>query len=75
MLTSFPVINIYQIQTLDQAEILDSQAGCLEYYLKSRLEIEKIFKNENYRLKRLENYRPLWYKYIAEEELPNNSYG
>lgn len=74
-LTSFPVINIYQIQTLDQAKILDEEASHLEYYLKSRQEIEKIFKDESYRPKRWENYRPLWYKYFADEELPNNSYG
>lgn len=68
-------IQIYQIQTLDQAKILDNQASRLEYYLKSRQEIEKIFKEKNYRPKRWENYRPLWYKYFADEELPNNSYG
>lgn len=74
-LTSFPVINIYQIQTLEQAKVLDKEASQLEYYLKSRQEIEKIFKNEKYRPKRWENYRPLWYKYFDDEELPNNSYG
>lgn len=74
-LTSFPVINIYQIQTLEQAKILEEEAKYLEYYLKSRQELEKIFKDSKYRPKRWENYRPLWYKYFADEELQNNSYG
>ena len=60
---------------MDQAKILDEEASHLEYYLKSRQEIEKIFKDESYRPKRWENYRPLWYKCFADEELPNNSYG
>lgn len=74
-LTNFPIINIYQIQTLNQASILDDNAKNLDFYLDSRKEIEKIFKTTNYRPKRWENYRPLWYKYFADEELPNNSYG
>ncbi len=74
-LTRFPVINIYQTQTLSQSKILDINAKYLEYYLNSRIEIEKIFKDTNYRPKRWENYRPLWYKYFDNEELPNNSFG
>lgn len=41
-LTRFPIINIYQIQTLSQASILDEKAKNLEFYLKSRHELEKI---------------------------------
>lgn len=74
-LTRFPVINIYQIQTLNQANIMDETAQKLEFYVKSRAELEKIFKDSEYRPKRWENYRPLWYKTFADEELPNNSYG
>lgn len=74
-LTRFPVINIYQIQTLNQAKILDKDAPNLEFYLDSRKSIEDVFKDTNCRPKRWENYRPLWYKYFADEELPNNSYG
>lgn len=44
-LTSFPVINIYQIQALDQTKILDEEAKHLDYYIKSRKEIEHIFKD------------------------------
>lgn len=74
-LTSFPIINIYQMQTLAQAKILDEDARDLEYYLKSRQQIEKIFKDAEFKPKRWENYRPLWYKYYNGEQLPDNSYG
>ena len=74
-LTSFPIINIYQIQTLSQAKILDEKARILDYYIKSRLELEKIFKETEMRPKRWENYRPLWYKYFETEQMPNNTFG
>lgn len=74
-LTHFPIINVYQIQTNDQAKILDKEAKELTYYLKSREIIEKIFVETNCRPKRWSNYRSLWYKYFGEEQLPNNSYG
>jgi len=74
-LSRFPIINIYQIQTLSQASIIDEKAKNLEFYLKSRQELEKIFKDVELRPKRWENYRPLWYKYFDCEKLPNNSYG
>lgn len=73
--THFPIVNVYQTQTEGQAKIMDEDAKELPYYLKSRIELEKIFKDAQYRPKRWENYRPLWYKYFAEEELPANSYG
>ena len=74
-LTNFPVINVYQIQTTEQAKILSKEGKEIEYYLKSRQEVEKIFKDTPYRPKRCSNYRPLWYKYFADEELPENSFG
>lgn len=74
-LTSFPIINIYQTQTLSQAKILDEKARILDYYIKSRLELEKIFKETVMRPKRWENYRPLWYKYFETEQMPNNTFG
>ena len=74
-MTSFPVINVYQIQTNEQAKILAEEARYLEYYLKSRKEVEKIFKDTEYRPKRWENYRPLWYKSFDNEILPDNSFG
>lgn len=73
--SSFPIINVYQTQTTEQASVLTDEAKYLNYYLKSRKEIEKIFKHVTYRPKRWENYRPLWYRYFDDEELPNNSFG
>ncbi len=73
--SSFPIINVYQTQTAEQASALADEAKYLNYYLKSRKEIEKIFKHITYRPKSWENYRPLWYRYFDDEELPNNSFG
>ena len=73
--TQFPIINIYQIQNSSQANILDSDATSLEYYLQSRKEIEGIFENDDFKPKRWSNYRPLWYKYYNGEVLPDNSFG
>lgn len=63
------------MQTIEQSSILDNNVKSLEFYIKSRIEIEKIFKDTGMRPKRWKNYRPLWYKYFSDEILPNNSYG
>lgn len=47
-LTNFPVINVYQIQTPEQAKIISKEGKEIEYYLKSRQEVEKIFKDTLY---------------------------
>lgn len=73
--SSFPVINIYQIQNQDQANILNSEAKDLEYYIKSRLKLEEIFHDTKMRPKRWENYRPLWYDYYENRRVPDNSFG
>ncbi len=73
--TRFPVINIYQIQTMEQAAILNDEAKSLEYYIKSRIELEKLFKDSEYRPRRWENYRPLWYDYYEGEKVKDNAYG
>ena len=73
--TNFPIINVYQMQTVDQSQILNEKAKKLEFYVETRLGIEKIFNDTDLRPKRWENYRPLWYKYFASEEFKNNSYG
>jgi hypothetical protein len=74
-LTSFPIINIYQIQNNNQASILNEEASELAYYLQSRLELERIFRDTGMRPKRWENYRPLWYDYYGNEHVLNNAYG
>jgi hypothetical protein len=74
-LTRFPIVNIYQIQTLGQAKILEEDARHLEYFVQSRVLLEDIFKDAKMRPRRWENYRPLWYQKFGGEELPSNSYG
>lgn len=74
-LSSFPIINVYQIQTAEQYLILNSDATSIEYYIKLRIELEKVFINTTLRPKRWENYRPLWYRYFYNEKFSNNSYG
>ena len=74
-LSHFPIINIYQVQTPGQAKIFDPEATNLEYFLKSRIMIEEMFKSTTMRPKRWENYRPLWYGYFQDRRLPANSYG
>ena len=73
--TSFPVINIYQIQNNDQAKILNDEARDLEYYLLARKSLEEIFRDSGIKPKRWENYRPLWYDYYEDKRVPDNSYG
>lgn len=75
VLSSFPIINIYQIQTTEQAAQLDNTAENLEYYINARKIIENIFIDTNLRPKRWENYRPLWYSSFKKEKLLNDSYG
>ena len=73
--TTFPIINIYQIQNNDQANILNDEARELDYYIKARKYLEELFKNSGMRPKRWENYRPLWYDYYENELVLDNSYG
>ena len=73
--TSFPIINIYQIQNNDQARILNDEAKDLEYYILSRIKLEELFHNTGMKPKRWENYRPLWYDYYENEKVLDNAYG
>ena len=74
-LTRFPIVNIYQVQTLGQASIMNDEARALEYYIKSRIALEEIFHDTGFKPKRWENYRPLWYDYYEGEKQLNNAYG
>ena len=60
-ITRFPIVNIYQVQTLGQIRVMTPSAKTLEYYLHSRKIFERIFKETNFKPRRWENYRPLWY--------------
>ncbi len=75
VLTRFPIINIYQIQTSGQADIFDSEATRLEYYIKCRIMIEKMLKHTTMRPRRWENYRPLWYEYFQGRRVVVDAYG
>lgn len=74
-LTRFPVVNIFQIQTAGQMEILDEEAKGLEYYAQARKAIEGVFAGTNLKPRRWENYRPLWYDVYAGIQLPHNTFG
>lgn len=74
-IVQFPIINVYQIQNVGQSAILDNDACFLEYYVKSRIILEEIFKDKDIEPKRWANYRPLWYKYYNGRMLEDNSFG
>lgn len=73
--TRFPVVNIFQIQTALQAQALNEEAKTLEFYVRARIEIEKVFKETDSRPRRWENYRPLWYREFGNERLDVRPYG
>ena len=54
---------------------MNDEAKYLEYYILSRIELEKIFRSTGFKPKRWENYRPLWYDYYDGEKQLNNAYG
>lgn len=74
-ITQFPIINVFQIQNEEQSKIMDASASTLEYYLDSRIIVERELANNNLVPKRWANYRPLWYKYYAGKQLEDNSFG
>ena len=74
-ITKFPIINIYQIQNEGQSNLLDEEGRNIEYYIRSRIELENIFKDCDFEPKRWSNYRPLWYKYYNGKMLEDNSFG
>lgn len=74
-ISRFPVINIYQIQTPGQFSIIDPEAKRLDYYIKTRKMVEKVFNDTNLEPKRWENYRPLWYEIYQDKPLINNAFG
>ena len=74
-IVQFPIINIYQIQNAGQSAILDDAACNLEYYIKSRIMLEELFRDKDIEPKRWANYRPLWYKYYDGKMLDDNSFG
>ncbi len=67
-INSFPVINVFQIHR-GQDKLRYSKAWEIDYYIKARKMVEKMFVNTDMRPRVWENYRSLWYLNFANEEL------
>ncbi|PIV43757.1 MAG: hypothetical protein COS26_00115 [Candidatus Nealsonbacteria bacterium CG02_land_8_20_14_3_00_40_11] len=72
-LTKFPIINIFQNYLPEHELLRNPEAKNIEYYLKARKELEKIFITTNLRPRPWENYRSLWYLTFGNEKI-NNKY-
>lgn len=64
-ISSFPVINIFHIHH-GQEKIRYPDAWKIDYYMKARKILEKMFINTNTRPRPWENYRSLWYLNFGE---------
>ena len=69
VMTEMPLINIFQPHIDEHYKLLAESALELEYYLKIRKKMEKIFKKLNKYPQSWECYRPLWYFKYGEDEL------
>jgi hypothetical protein len=65
----FPIVNLMQIYYKGQEELRHKEADQIEYYLKARKIIEKIFIKSKLRPELWENYRGLWYTKFDKENL------
>ncbi len=66
VVSRFPIINIYQFQHYKQKEVIGKNGNRLDYYLKARNEIEKMFFGSGLAPQNWENYRSLWYHYFQD---------
>lgn len=64
-----PVINIFQPHNLLQRTLLTTEAEGLEYFLKARKSIKKIFERRGFRPRTWGNYRSLWYLKMDDDIL------
>lgn len=69
LMTAFPIINLFQVYLPGQENLLTPEARNIEYYLRVRKELEKIFESTKLRPESWENYRPLWYSTFKNEQL------
>lgn len=69
LMTKFPVINVFQLYKKSDDKLLCPGAKSIEYYLKARKAIEKIFMHTSLRPSPWENYRPLWYLTFGGEKI------
>lgn len=70
IVSRFPIVNIYQMQTPEQEEALATGADELSYYLAARQIFEDIFLPTRLRPSNWENYRSPWYHYFGDMYLP-----
>ncbi len=68
VLTRFPIINVFQNYVPEHEKLRHKEARTIEYYLKARKIIEKIFIDTNLRPRSWENYRGLWYLTFGDEK-------
>jgi len=61
-INKFPIIQVFQDYTKEQEEYRCEEAKKIEYYLKARQEINKIFENTNLNPKLWECFRSLYYE-------------
>ena len=67
--TEFPNFQVYQAHNAIMSGLRTTGAEALEFYLRARREIERIFEPTGLRPAAWECYRPLWYYTFADESL------
>lgn len=67
--TTFPRFQVFQPHNDFMTVFVNPAATQIEYYLKMRQEIERLFVETDLRPQSWENYRPLWYFTFAGEAL------
>jgi len=68
-ITTFPRFQVYQVHNTSMQASVAKGATAIEYFLRLRKDIERLFLDTELRPKSWENYRPLWYFSFADEEL------
>ncbi|MEM5855711.1 MAG: hypothetical protein QW472_05360 [Candidatus Aenigmatarchaeota archaeon] len=69
LIDRFPIIQIFQPHWEEQKKLRVLDAENIEYYIKVRKEIEKMFITTSLRPRSWENYRGLWYFTFGNEKL------
>lgn len=68
-INKFPIINTLQMHKYHQSTLMDPEAHCLEYYLETRLILERLFAKTSMRPLVWEDYRSLWFLTFNKEPL------
>jgi hypothetical protein len=69
-LTDFPNLQIFQSHSRLMDLFRAPGADTLEFFLKARVELERLFLPTTLRPRRWQNYRPLWHYVFGTEPLP-----